>query len=282
MPGLKVSIGNGATMRILLILITFLSCSSMAQENYGMPKKDVIFLGQSHNSEIDHQVQLSILKILQTGSEKSVSVMAEMFNETAEAELEKFASNEAFLDFDSEFWKEQWGHPYSHYKPIFEYVKQQGMNLTHLRPDPARTSSVKKRGAVAAVDLLDEFLLGPSAYKKHLTDIAMAHMPKGGGGHVVSPDLMNQFFLVQCFWDEYMSWRIAEFCEAHPGTQVVVLVGHGHLHRDFGIQSRLLRRSPDLKIATIGFEKRSDWLPDYFYSSDSSTTIKVCGDPLIR
>ena len=269
-------------MRTLLFLITLLTCTSVAQEDFGISQKDVVFLGESHTSEVDHQGQLSMIKILVSDSERPVSVMAEMFNETAEAELEQFVAHEKFVDFEPDFWKEQWGHPYEYYRPILEYVKQQGLNLTHLRPDPARTSSVKKLGAVAAVDLLDEFLLGPSAYKRHLMDIAMAHMPKGGGGHVVSSDLMNQFFLVQCFWDEYMSWRISEFCEAHPGTQVVVLVGHGHLHREFGIQSRLLRRSPDLKIATIGFEKRSDWLPDYFYSSDSSTTIKVCGDPLIR
>jgi uncharacterized iron-regulated protein len=75
--------------------------------------------------------------------------------------------------------------------------------------------------------------------------------------------MVDQFFLIQCFWDEYMSHRIVELAEQFPEHRIVVLVGSGHLQPDFGIPLRLKRRAPALEFVTVGFDpEETDWNPD--------------------
>jgi uncharacterized iron-regulated protein len=52
----------------------------------------------------------------------------------------------------------------------------------------------------------------------------------------------DRFFTAQVLWDETMAEKIAQFHQANPDYQVVVLVGQGHVVYDYGIPSRVARR----------------------------------------
>lgn len=56
------------------------------------------------------------------------------------------------------------------------------------------------------------------------------------------------FFLAQVLWDETMAERIAQFLQANPNYQVVVLAGQGHIVYGYGIPSRVARRMKDKQL----------------------------------
>ena len=249
---------------IVLLLILF--SPSLADEPWLMGQqtlgKRVVFLGESHASEIDHRGQLEALKALAARSEQPLLVVAEMFNESGRETLELSQSRPEFEDFEPEFWEQQWGHPYALYRPIFAWLKKGGHHLTDLRPDPERARQIKEKGIPSTLPLLGEFFLGPTAYRQKMAEVAFEHLPPEVP---LTSDMVDKYFLVQCFWDEYMSWRIARLAEERPAQTVVVLVGHGHLHPEFGIPARLRRRKPDLSMLTVGFDRDNPWPADLWW-----------------
>ena len=243
----------------LVVLLLLLCCLPSAAQS-PFEKAQVVFLGESHDSERDHQGQLEALKAIRALDDKPMVVLAEMFNESGRQGLESFAEASKFQDFTEDFWNEQWGHPYSLYRPIFRWIKDHDEILLDLRPDPKRTQEVKDKGMVVAVEDLDTVLLGPKAYREKMRAVVAEHIPEG---KLPPEEVVNRYFLVQCFWDEYMAWRITEVAQLHPEARLVVLVGHGHLHRDFGIPARLSRRNDKLTWLTVGFGEDQGWDADY-------------------
>jgi len=259
------------TLRLALLLCLILAVQalpSLAEESLSSLARStkVVFLGENHASVSDHKGQLQALQVLADATDSPLIVAAEMFNATSVAELEVFANSADFSDFPEPFWKDQWGHSFDLYRDIFRWIKEQNHTLTYLRPDPADTKKVRENGALAAISQVEEFFLGPRAYRTHMAEIAAVHMPEG-----VEPseEMVDSYFLIQCFWDEFMSWRLARLVQDNPHSLIVVLVGHGHLSRSFGIPQRLERRVPDLKTLTVGFSQEEDWAPDFVFQGPS-------------
>lgn len=240
----------------LLVCLLFLTAPLGAEPS----EAQVVLLGESHTSTRDHQGQLEALQLLSQLDDKPLLVCLEMFNETGSGTLESFRKRSSFQDLEPEVWSEQWGHPYELYRPILRWCHQNRVPLAYLRPDPAFTKRVKNGGAVEALEELGEFFLGPAGYREYLTEIANNHMPDGES---MPKEAVNSFFLVQCFWDEFMSKRIMDLTEQFPDHRIVVLVGSGHLQPNFGIPLRLQRRAGDLKFVTVGFDpEETDWKPE--------------------
>lgn len=253
-------------MRAYALLLLLLTLPVWAVPQPGFLERaseaEVIFLGESHNSKADHEGQLAVLELLAETQEKPLVVVCEMFNELAEVDLEEILSQPELPRFQK-FWEAQWGHPFELYHPIFRWAQQNGHTLAPLRPDPARARLVKKEGPQALLDPLGEFFLGPAAYRDHMRAIVADHMPDGTPP---PEEMVDSFFLVQCFWDEYMSFRLAHLAQEYPGHTLVVLVGHGHLYNEFGIPLRLRRRAPQLKLLTVGFKENAEWNPDIVFA----------------
>jgi len=225
-----------------------------------LPEAQVVLLGESHTSARDHEGQLKALQLLSKPGGKPLLVCLEMFNETGARTLESFSRRTNFEDMEPNLWSEQWGHPYDLYRPILRWCHQNRVPLAYLRPDPAFTKRVKNGGAVEALEELGEFFLGPAGYREYLKEIANRHMPDGES---MPKEAVNRFFLVQCFWDEFMSKRVVDLAEQFPDHRIVVLVGSGHLQPNFGIPLRLKRRARDLKFVTVGFDpEETDWKPE--------------------
>lgn len=216
----------------------------------------VLFLGENHNSVQDHSGQLEVLRSLEG---ERVVVAAEMFTERAALDLH--AWNEQGKSITAELWKREWGHPYELYQELFDWLQGKAV-LTHLRPDPKRTADLKEKGPMSPLSLLKEMLIGPEDYRQSLAEIFAAHLPPGKSVNQVQ---LNQYFLVQCFWDEYMAHRIEVLAKQYPEHKIVVLVGYGHLHPEWGIPARLRRRRPDLRSVNIAFDTRHNGLCDILW-----------------
>jgi len=207
----------------------------------GLGQPRVVFLGEQHISEADHQAQLAALRELHAAG--PVTVVAEMFTERAEGELQAWNGGAGLADFLPELWKREWGHPQELYRPIFAYARENSIPVAWLRPDPDYTKQIREKGPAAAVPRLGEVLIGPSSYRDFMAKIARDH------GHG-EPDqaMIDRLFTVQCFWDEFMAWRLADLANQHPEQTLVVLIGDGHLRDNEGIPWRLNRRAPELQL----------------------------------
>jgi len=86
---------------------------------------------------------------------------------------------------------------------------------------------------------LSEIRTDNADYRQWLQDIYSGH-----SNHGVS-DGFETFLQAQVLWDETMAAGIAEFVQRHPGTQVVVLAGQGHILFGYGIPDRVQRRLGD-------------------------------------
>lgn len=252
-------------------LLLFLLLSTLVLAESPQPPPDsverlseaqIVFLGENHTDSDDHAGQLQVLQAMHHLDDKPLLVAAEMFTERSQEALECWTEE----DFDPELWQQEWGHAYQLYRPIFSWLKQQKIALCWLRPNPERTAEVRKRGAIAALPLLGEVLLGPESYRQHMAEVAAKHLPEGGE---VSAEMVDRYFAIQCFWDEFMAWRIARLADLYPDHRIVVLVGHGHLQRQGGIPWRLRRRAPQIEQLAVGFRTEHAGWADMLWSVSS-------------
>ena len=227
-------------MKRILILLILLSSIAGAQT------ARIIFLGENHRSETDHQGQLAVLRSLEG---EPLVVAAEMFTPRSNAFLERWNDGDPG-EVSPELWKQEWGHPYELYGEIFEWTRGRAV-LAALRPAPELTQQVKEGGPMEAAAHIGEMLVGPWEYREMLRGVFADHLPTDVP---ITKEMLNSYFLVQCFWDEYMAWRISQLADQYPEHRIAVLVGYGHLHPQYGIPARLERRRPDLETVNLAFD----------------------------
>ena len=211
----------------------------------------VVYLAETHNDLADHEAQLSIIQTL--SEQGDIAIGLEMFQRPFQSALDDYLAggSEAELIAASEY-ETRWGFDWEFYAPILRYAKENSIPLIALNTPAEITRKVAQTGLdslegddlryippVADVDLSD------ADYRAWLSEIFNA---RGGAGH--SLDFEN-FFAAQVLWDETMAERIVQQLEAQPDTQVVVLVGEGHVLDDYGIPDRVERRFPDVSQSSV-------------------------------
>lgn len=252
-------------MRTLIVWLTLIGIAlaqNWPEAQTSLRLSRVVFLGESHRSSSDHRGQLSVLQDLARLDDRPLVVAVEMFTSVGDEALAEWLTSDQ-RDIPKPLWEKEWGHPYPLYAPIFQWLKREGVTTVSLRPDPALASKLKKEGPASVLPQIDELLLGPGDYYQHMRGVVADHMPPG---QEPPQEMVDQFFLVQCFWDEYMAWRIQTLLEQHPDARIAVLVGHGHLHPRRGIPWRLSRRSPGTSWLNVGFSDEQAGIADLIFS----------------
>ncbi len=205
----------------------------------------VIYLGETHDSPQDHQAQLDIIQALRQQNPK-LAIALEMFQRPFQPVLDRYLAGqltEVELQQQSEY-DQRWGFPWQLYAPILRFAKEQRLPLLALNTPTEVTRKVAKQGLanLSRQDLqfippVAEIDLSNAAYREKI----LAVYKQFHQGKTTSTGFEN-FFAAQVLWDETMAAAIAEFVQANPGRQVVVLVGHGHIAYGYGIPSRVKRR----------------------------------------
>ncbi|MEO1446323.1 MAG: ChaN family lipoprotein [Cyanobacteria bacterium J06635_11] len=214
---------------------------------------DVVYLGERHDSEVDHAAQLTIIEGLYA-ADPDMAIALEMFQRPFQPALDAYLAGditEAELIKQSEY-ESRWGYDWELYAPIIRFAKENQIPLIALNTPTEITRQVAGQGLeslsgdaltyippVADIDTTDE------AYREAISGVFNAH---GGAGH--SLDFEN-FFAAQVLWDETMAERIVQQLEADPERQVVVLAGEGHIAYDYGIPNRVERRLPEVAQASV-------------------------------
>ncbi len=214
----------------------------------------VIYLGETHDSALDHTAQLDILTALHQRQPRLI-IALEMFQRPAQPLLNAYLADrltETELQTRSEYQK-RWGFPWEFYAPILRFAKTNQLPVVALNAPSEVTRKVARQGLASLTWSERRFIppvgaiaLGPAAYRQRLQTIYESfHQNK------TNSQSRDRFFQAQVLWDETMAEHIAATAKRYPDHLIVVLVGQGHLLYGDGIPDRVRRRHPAIKQTTV-------------------------------
>ena len=198
----------------------------------------VIYIGETHNSNSDHEYQWDVLKGLKA---RNVRVTAgwEMFDLTQQGLLDDWSARrlttEALLqktDFQA-----HWGTLSVLYEKILRWTLAENVPCLALNAPAALTHKLATGQPLEP----NEKAMVPTGFRplpggyEHFSE-QMSAAPHGGA------DLRN-FYAAQLLWDQTMATRIVEFLTAHPDEKLVVLIGRGHVEGGFGVPAFVMQKT---------------------------------------
>ncbi len=198
-----------------------------------------VLVGESHDSEKDHRVQLRAVEALMSAESL---VGFEMFQRPFQNVLDAYSAgkiSEEKMLAQSE-WETRWGFELAFYSPIWKTAKAKKGNIVALNLRKELTKRISAKGIDGLLDLeradLPEVDLSNLTYKHWLEKIFSSH------GAKMSEEKMQHFFEAQVLWDETMADSAVEAVNKRKADRLIAIVGRGHFEWDWGIPSRIRRR----------------------------------------
>ncbi len=245
-----------------------------ATDNYNF-----VFLGESHDDPVHHQIQANVIEgLVKRG--RNVIVGFEMFTRPNQENLYAWTlgreSEDEFITNSN--WKKEWGFPFPLYRPIFDVIKANRIPMVGLNVPRDWVRAVGKgglKGLTPEQQSQVPTVLTSNAAHKAVFDGLM-------GGHPMAGPTGENIYAAQCLWDEGMADTALKYVskrfgspEAMPKNAVfVILAGMGHGLYKQGINWRIMRRTgmDTLTMINVEGEKTmpvSRGLADFVYVAPS-------------
>lgn len=220
---------------------------------------EIVCVGESHDSEICHRLQLQIIKSLHA-SDSRLAVGMEMFQRPYQEHLDRFVqgsiSEEDMLKATE--YRTRWGFHWSLYQPIADFCRRNTIPLAALNATQEMTRKISK-GGFAQLSDEDKKTLGPIDFQvKAHRDYWYEALAKMHGNTKVSDDQKERSYQVMTVWDDYMAASAASFQTTRNIRRMVVLAGSGHIDLGFGIPQRTAKRTGG-RTATVHLAPGGNW-----------------------
>jgi uncharacterized iron-regulated protein len=207
---------------------------------------NVVYLGETHDRESDHQQQLAIIQAL-FQHQPQVAIGMEMFQRPAQPTIDRYLAGKITADelrqqteFDT-----RWGFPWAYYEPILDFAKVNHLPVIALNTPTEITRKTGKQGleSLTGSDLwyippIAEIDFSNAQYRQLILASYQQHV----GVVPIASKSFDRFHSAQLLWDETMADRIANFAKREPKYQTIVLVGQSHVTYGYGIPDRVRRR----------------------------------------
>ena len=270
-------------MKLILVIITFISLSVSAQDSMSnhykiydtrskqiitidkivtdMANADVLFFGEEHNDSAGHFLENKIFSALHAQYADKVVLSMEMFETDGQLVLNEYLGgtiDEARFSRDIRLWSN-----YKDYRPMIEYAKQNKIPVIAANPPRRYVSLVSRRG-MRSLDSLSrdaKKFLPPlpydtltGRYREKFVEI----MKGGPGGN--NPNV----YYSQSLWDAGMAYSIYSFLKKNKHKKIFHCVGGFHCEEKLGTAAQLQMRNKKLKILNIAsFSDASFSNPDW-------------------
>ena len=185
----------------------------------------VIFVGEVHDREAHHQLQLDAIKAL-NDRKVPLSVGFEMFTYESQNDLDKWTGGSLPVDIFIPIYYKNWNYPWTLYDAILFYVRDNKIPAIGLNVPAEITRKVSVSGFTS---LTQEELkklpqdVGCVVNEQYMQFIRRAYAMQGHG------DKQFLFFCeAQLLWNQTMAYNIIEFLKKNPAKKIVVLTGNGH------------------------------------------------------
>lgn len=215
---------------------------------------DALFLGETHNDDVTHQVELEVLRGLIERAGGNVVLSMEMFERDVQPHLDRYLAGEidepTFLAHSR-----PWGNYRTAYRPLVELAKATGTPVIAANfPAPIR---FKIRGQKEQWDALAEedrqwvpreLLPNGKGYWERADRATRGHT---GVGEERAPD--ERLYDGQSLWDNAMGESVADAIAAHPHAIVLHVAGGFHVQGRDGTVAQTAARAPqaDLRVVNV-------------------------------
>lgn len=221
---------------------------SVAEAADALAAADVVFLGEEHDSDEAHRLQLALTEaLLERRGEVAISM--EMFERDAQRRLDLYLAGA----IDEQLFlagSRPWGNYAEHYRGAIELAKERGLDVIAANVYRPIASRVAKVGLTAAkgdpwsaveVDARPE-----GEYFERFASV-MGH----DAAH--PSERLEQVYAAQAVKDDTMAESIARYLAARGSDAPLVVHWCGKFHSDYGLGTveRLRARRPDLAIAVV-------------------------------
>ena len=199
----------------------------------------VIYVGERHNNQSHHAIQLGLIKEL-FKSHPYISVGMEAFDQSYRQVLYLWSDGELS---EKEFmekmhWYANWKFDFELYKNILLFIKDNkirlfGLNMPFHIPSKIAIGGIESLSDDEKKHLPKEIDTSNADHKAYVEKIFKKHKVRGR-------EKFDNFYMTQCVWEEIMAESISQNLKGNP---IIVLVGNGHIVHKFGIPDRAFRRT---------------------------------------
>jgi uncharacterized iron-regulated protein len=223
-----------------------------------LQEADLVCIGETHDSDLNHRVQLQIIKALFARDDR-LGVGMEMFQRPYQEALDRYSrgtlGEEDFLKATE--YRQRWGFAWSLYRPITDFCRRNGVPLAALNAPKELTSRISRVGYVG-LNEDERRQLGPIDFQvaKH-RDYWYERLAAMHGQKDAPSEQKERSYQVMTTWDDYMASSAARFQQERRLRRLVILAGSGHIERGFGIPERTSKRTGG-KVLTIGIQVRGE------------------------
>ncbi len=188
-------------------------------------KANIIFVGESHDSERDHQIQLDVIKSLNKAG-AALAIGTEMFRADSQKQLDEWTKGTLGLNDFLRVYYKNWNMPWSLYEDIFVYARDNRIPLIGLNVPEEITQKVSREGFSSLTDA--ELKQLPPGISCDVDRAYMDFIRRAYSVHGRDEKSFVSFCEAQMVWDKTMAWHLTEFLKKNPHRTVVVLAGIGH------------------------------------------------------
>lgn len=218
---------------------------------------DLICIGESHDNELHHRVQLEVIKALFARDER-LGVGMEMFQRPFQKEIDRYfaaGSDEKQFLLATEYDK-RWGFDWALYRPIVEFCRKNSVPLAALNTPKELTSRIAKVG-FAGLTVDEKNQLGDIDFQvKEHRDYWFEKLSKLHGNVKATEEQKERSYQAMTVWDGYMAASAAQFQINGSFKRMVILAGSGHIDHGFGIPHRAAKITGG-RVATLHIETGS-------------------------
>jgi uncharacterized iron-regulated protein len=226
-----------------------------------MGKAEVVFIGESHNDQVAHQIELQLLQgaaaryglSARADSRREVVLSMEMFERDVQTTLDEYLSGlilERQLLSDAR----PWNNYQSDYRPLVEFARANNLPVIAANVPTRYANRVARmgRGSLAALSQGAKTWLAPLPYGEAsaaYTAKFNSAMEGMGGGH--QGDARQNFLDAQVLRDATMAYSISQALTSRQKPLVLHVTGIFHVEGRMGTFEQLEKYRPRTRAIVI-------------------------------
>lgn len=204
-----------------------------------LARRQVVLLGETHDSAEDHRWQLHVLARLHS-RQPAMAIGFEMFPRRLQPVLDEWVSGAlSERDFLARAeWDKVWSYDARDYLPLFHFARMNRIPMLALNVERGLIDALGKEGWDAVPEARREGVSRPASpspeYLKELRAVFDQH-PAGSRNEAN----FTRFVEAQAFWDRAMAETMAAYLKKRPESLVVGILGAGHVRHGHGVAHQL-------------------------------------------
>ncbi|MCF8026716.1 MAG: ChaN family lipoprotein, partial [Desulfobacteraceae bacterium] len=203
----------------------------------------VVYVGETHTRDKDHEIQLKILRALHQ-RHPGLCVGMEMFSRPYQHVLDKWSARslETKTFIRRVHWYANWKFDFDLYADLLEFIREHrvplyGLNIAFHVPPKVAAGGLDSLLPEDAARLPARIDLSDSAHREYVREVFKGHQHRRLSNRQYE---FEHFYQAQVLWEEVMAETVSDVRE---NRFMLVFAGNGHITHDFGIPARARRRT---------------------------------------